>query len=373
MDYASVATISKSVSQVMKPWLDGSLFGNPSSVHNKGVYAKEVLSQCVSEVRRIVHAHSNSQVIFTSGGTESNTQALHTLLHGVKDGDVLLTSGIEHPSVKAIIDKHAANGLKTVELSYTDDFKIDMKALDELLENNNVTCASIMMVNNEMGLVVPIKKLISKIKKNNPEALVHVDASQAPLYVSCSVDACNIDLLTLCGQKIYGPQGSGALWVREGLGIEPLFIGGKQQSGLRAGTEPMHQIVGFTQALDDAYKNRDEYGTTMSHLQSYFFDKLTTHDIPYIHNGNSETVPLACNVSFPDCNKDSEYIVSFLNTHGIYVSSRSACMGSVEQESHVLKMFGVNHANQVRFSFGEKITTKDIDYVVSVLVTLAKK
>ncbi len=364
LDYAAMTPLSRDVYKVMRPWLDGTYFGNPSSIHNKGKYARLVLEDCIKSVQSAIGAPINSHVVFTSGGTESNMHALQA----VKDGSIVLTTEIEHSSVRDLLQNK--QGIEILYIPLNTDGSVSFDKLDTILSENKVDFASIMMVNNETGHVLPVRKISKSIKRYNPEAIIHTDASQAPLYISLRVTALGVDLLTLCGQKMYGPQGSGILWISGEVAIDPVFTGGKQQSTNRAGTEPLHQIIGITKSLELARLDREKYSKKMLDLQSYFLDRLTKSEILFIHNGGDQTLPVACNITFTDTDKTSEEIVSFLNINNVYVSSRSACMGSVPGDSYVLKGLGITAKNTVRFSFGSGSTKKDIDTVVTILKKL---
>jgi len=334
LDYAAVTPISPEVSKEMSPWLDGTHFGNPSSIHTRGRYARSVLDECISSIKNLLEAPKNSHVIFTSGGTESNTHALQA----IKNGDTVLTTKIEHSSVRELLLNK--EGVEVLYIPLTTTGKVDFDVLEAILSENKVDFASIMMVNNETGHVLPIKKITKVLRENNSDIIIHTDASQAPLYLSLDVKSLGVNLLTLCGQKIYGPQGSGILWISKDLRVDPVFGGGKQQERHRAGTEPMHQIVGITKALEFAHANRENYSEKMFSLQSFF---------------------LACNISFTESWSTSERLVSLLNVNDIYVSSKSACMGSVQGDSHVLDGLGIKAENAVRFSFGSGTTKDDIE------------
>lgn len=367
LDYAATTPVRREVFDVMKPWLDGTSFGNPSAIHERGKYAKKIVATSRKEVKSIIGAHASSNLIFTSGGTESNTMAIMGVIKQHRSGTIITTQ-IEHPSITYLLES-LPDSFNVISLSVNSQGVVSLKELeDALLNENNIVLASIMMVNNEIGSIQPISKISKAIKNSNKDIHVHTDASQAPLYLSCNVQSLNVDSMSLCGQKIYGPQGSGALYVKKGVTIEPLFIGGSQEYGLRAGTEPVHQIVGFTKALELAHLDRESYGKKMFELKNYFLSKS------YIFkgelNGSDDSLPLAINISFLNSKKSSEEIVSYLNIKDIHVSSKSACMGSKEKDSYVIDALNLDRKNSIRFSFGMYTTRQDIDTVISVLKRL---
>jgi len=368
LDYASITPISKESFLAMKPWLDGSEFGNPSSVYDKGKHTKRALAEFRKSVQQTVNAKNEDSIVFTSGGTESNTLAIQGFLKKNPEATIV-TSPIEHPSVRSILQKHEETKKgRVIELDVDGQGVIFLDQVKEILSQNLVDLITIMTVNNVMGAVQPISEIAQVIKKNSPHTVFHTDASQAPLYLSVDVQRLGVDMMSLCGQKIYGPQGSGCLYIKERVEIEPLFIGGKQEFQMRAGTEPMHQIAGFTKALSMAQENKKMYGEKMYMLRDYFKESLENGGVIFKHNGGKESLPLATNISFPKTQKDSEEIISFLNVHNIFVSSHSACMGSIQNDPHVIVALGATPPNNsIRFSFGSQTTKKDIDTVVSVI------
>jgi len=366
LDYAAQTPTKPEIYEVMKPWLDGTYFGNASAIHERGVFAKKVLHEARASVKLALGVANASSVVFTSGGTESNTMAIKGALANKEEG-VILASSIEHPSVKKLLEEYQ-DIFTLKEIPITQEGVVDLVAFEEVLKEHSPILVSLMMVNNEIGTVQPVGTVSKLLKEHSSETIFHVDASQAPLYQACSVQSLGIDLMTLCGQKIYGPQGSGALYIKEGINIAPLFFGGSQEKGLRAGTEPMHQIVGFVEALSLAVKNRKAYVSKMDELKDYFLDQL--QGVKHVVNGEKYGLPLAVSITFSDTDKTSEEIVSFLNVHGIQVSSKAACMGSQNQDSYVIDALGGIAKNAIRFSLGEGVTKKDLDYVITILKKL---
>ena len=294
LDYAAQTPVGGEVFAVMKPWLDGTNFGNASAIHDRGKFAKRALEESRDAVRLALGAENNSQVVFTSGGTESNTMAICGVLSQYKEG-VIITSSIEHPSVRELINSHK-DIFSIITIPVTQKGIYDMEALKSAIEEHKPIMVSLMMVNNEIGTVQPIAEVSKLIKKYSPETILHTDASQTPLYETCNVQSLGVDLMTLCGQKIYGPQGSGALYIRPGVEITPLFVVGSQESGMRAGTEPIHQIIGFTHALRLAVQNRVDYKKDMTELQTYFLNSLD--GIEHVVHAKGHGLPLATNISF---------------------------------------------------------------------------
>lgn len=362
LDYAATTPLAEEVFSTMKPWMSGA--HNPSSIHNSGKKAQEKLRECEADVKRLIAAQSADHVLFTSGGTESNNLAISGYLDQFESGTIL-TTGFEHSSVKKVLEAYEKKGFRLVYLPLTSGGVVNVVEAQELIDElDSCIFASIMMVQNEIGTVQPIKKLSKIIKSKFLDAVIHTDASQAPLFLSIDVQSLGVDLLTLCGHKIYGPTGVGALYVKSSTSLNSQLLGGLQQAGLRAGTEPIHLIIGFVYALVRADKKREAYKSRLTDLQDYFLSN--TPDSVQLNGKRDSVLPLAINVSF-DTEKSSEELVLLFNTHGIELSSKSACMGAHVQESYVLEACGLKRKNSIRFSFGKDTKKGDIKRVLAII------
>ncbi len=362
LDYAASTPVSKKAFMSMKPWLDGTHFGNASSIHERGRKAQKAISDARATIAQAMGASNNSQIIFTSGGTESNVLAL---IGATKAGDTIVVSEIEHSSIRELSDRYDRD---FVFLPVDKRGLIDTDKLLQIVKNHKPKMVSIQLVNNEIGVVQNIKKITKLVKAHDKAILMHTDASQAFCHNSCHVDSLGIDLMTLCSQKVYGPQGIGLLYVAPDVKLSPLFPG-SQEFGIRAGTESVALIAGFAQALKDATGDRKRYIQATMDLQVYLFELLERNNINYVLSG-VDPLPRATSLSFPDIDLDSEKLVSFFNTKGIQLSSKSACMGAHAQKSYVQQAINNDAEKNIRISIGRSSKRRDIEKLVSVIKEL---
>ncbi|MFC1623498.1 cysteine desulfurase family protein [Patescibacteria group bacterium] len=259
-------------------------------------------------------------------------------------------------------------------------FPVDLKQLRKELKTNTVF-VSVMYVNNEIGTIQPITKIahiLRDYRKNldigclGKESLVfHTDASQAPLYMNMDVHSLGVDLMTIDGQKVYGPKGVGVLFKKKGVEINPLLVGGAQEMGLRAGTENIPLIVGLAKALELSEKDKKNETERLTKIRDHFIDRVLNEIEGSKLNGSREKrLPNSVNISIP--NIDTEFMIIKLDSKGIACSSKSACMGKIKQESYVVEALGNGIGNSLRFTLGRSTTKKDIDYTVDVLKKLMK-
>lgn len=368
LDYAATTPLDTDIAQEML-LLQKSGPMNPSSVHDSGKGAKAILNEARKRCQEALSTKNEDKIIFTSGGTESNNLAIKGVLENYSDGTII-TTPFEHLSVLNTINEYADQGFKILSLPIGLDGVVNLEQSKKVISQaTGVRLASIMYVQNEIGTVQPIKEITKYIKMSHPDALMHTDASQAPLYKNISTQSLGVDLLTLCGHKLYGPQGVGLLWVKGNVELSQVMSGGSQQEGMRAGSEPVALIHGLSLALEQADKLRSGYTTKMQELKDYFLDSILGDNV-VLNSDPRETLALALNISFLDTTKSSEELVSFFNTHGVEVSSKSACMGSSIQESYVLDVCGHKRPNSIRFSFGRHTTKKDINSLSRIIKAL---
>lgn len=374
-DYASLTPLDKKVEKEMRKWnKKGPL--NPSSIHRSGVEAKKALEISRKKVAQFLSAHSD-EIVFTSGGTEANGLALEGALRAAHRSEIkkphIIISSIEHSSIISLVLMFEKQGVEVTRLPVNEDGKISISDLKKALKPE--TClVSIMMVNNEIGTVEDIHEISKTIRHVRKEGsvypLLHTDACQAALYSDLNVAKLGADLLTLDGNKIYGPRGMGMLYVRRGVPIEPIIYGGGQERGLRAGTENIPATMGFAKALEIATEFREKETARISELKKYFAEELIKLNPETKINGSLEGAPHILNVSFP--NIDSEFFVLQLDAKGIECSTKSACLRD-EDESYVLKAIGADSKKSVRFSFGRETTKGDIKKVCKVIKKILGK
>ncbi len=342
LDYASLTPIDKDVVKVMNKY-HSMEYMNPSSLYISGVASKKALLDARTRIAKILHAHPD-EIIFTSGGTESN----RLILESVENKNIII-SAIEHSSI--------INNTHAVHISVDKSGIIDFKALEKSI-TAETKLVSIMLVNNEIGVIEPIHeiaKIIRHIRKinNSIYPLLHTDACQA-LYQPLHVEKLGVDLVTLDGMKMYGPRGVGMLYVRRGtVKIE------------RQGTENIPGIMGFAQALEQVDKIRDKEVRRLRELKKYFMDGLVKINPDIKVNGNLDTSsPHILNVAIP--NIDNEFFVLQLDAKGIECSTKSACLIDTD-ESYVMKAIGADSKKSVRFSFGRYTTKGELKKTLKII------
>ncbi len=378
LDTASATETDKSVILAMHESLK--LFANPSSLHKLGVLARNRIESSRGIVAKFINAHTD-EVVFTSSGTEGDNLAIlgainFAKLHGIKTPHVIV-SGIEHSAVIGLVEKlESQNEISASYLPVDENGVVNLKVLPELI-NENTVLVSIHLVNNELGTIEPVKevvKIVNNYKKQNQSKypLVHTDACQASAYIKINVNQLGVDLLTINGQKMYGPKGVGALFVKRGTPIEPVFTGGDQEFGLRPGTESLPQIVGLACACEITSKRQEDDFIMLTNLRNYFIDELERVPKTIINAKNVPVSPHIINAEFKDIS--SETLLLYLDARGIYASSKSACKMDDPDESYVLKAIKyakmgeqdeeTDDFGSIRFSLGRDTNKNDIDYVI---------
>ncbi len=346
-------------------------YGNPSSMHQKGMDAENYIKDARNIIAKLLKAEEK-EIIFTSGGTESNNLALiGAALANQRAGKHLITSCIEHPSVRNVMKYLEENGFCVTYLSVDKNGMVDLKMLTEAIREDTIL-VSIMYVNNEIGTVEPIEEIANRIKQKNPKILFHVDAIQAFGKYRIYPKRIGIDLLSVSGHKIHGPKGSGFLYIRSGVKIRPILLGGGQQKGIRSGTENVAAIAGLGQAAKEAYQNFEQKIERLYQLKERFVKGIEKIEGTYIH-GFSERCSAPHIVSVGFLGVRSEVLLHALEEKGIFVSAGSACSSNKTAESITLK--GIKAAKEyldstLRFSFSVFTTEEEIDYCLSVLQEL---
>jgi len=383
LDYAASTPLDKRVLKSMLPFLEEH-FANPWSLHSEGRFSAKKIKESREKVAWSLGALPE-EIMFTSGGTESNTLALRGLLDAFKkekgslNGFRCVLSAIEHPSVAKIHDFVISQGMHIDVVGVDHGGIVKTKELADLLTPKTIF-VSIMSVNSEIGTIQPIKdigKAINKFRKLNlgrqgflkQAPFFHTDATQAILYVDTDVKSSKVDLLSVDGHKIYGPKGIGCLFIRKGTPIEPIFFGTKQNGDIRGGTPPTSLIVGLGEALFFTKKERSKYTQEVESVRNYFFEKIDSLFPEALINGD-RTQRAASNVSvtFPVVNH--EFLRVQLDKKGILCSTKSACLLSRKEGSHVLEALYGETQSALRFSLGKETTKKDIDRVIEILQTL---
>ncbi len=376
LDYAAATPLDPRVFRKMKPYWH-TYFGNPGGIHAEGVCVRETLERSREAVARNLSVKAKD-IIFTSGGTESNNLALMGYISSFSTKEDptnihVLTLATEHPSILETCKHVEKKGVSVTYLEVNEEGIVTPQMVREKL-TPQTRLVSISYVNSEIGTIAPIRDIRKVIrgyeKKEGTRIVFHTDASQAPLYFDCSPEHLGVELLTLDAQKIYGPKGVGVLYKNAHVDLEPIMYGGSQESGMRPGTENTPLIVGMSEALHYACEDREEAYAQMKELQEYFLKEVESHIPRAVLNGSrTERSPNNINISIPHI--DSEYLVVALDEHGIAAATKSACLGYSKKGSYVitsLKKGTDSEDNALRFSMGRETTKRDIDRVISVLV-----
>jgi cysteine desulfurase len=370
-DNAATTPIRKEVIQVISSVMEN-CFGNPSSVHAYGRTAKTNLETSRKGIAAALNA-APQEIIFTSGGTESDNMILHS---AVKDLGVktIISSSIEHHAILHAMDAlKLLHGIEVLFVNLLDDGSIDLKNLASLLQKDtSKKLVSLMHVNNEIGNILDLTKVGELCHVNN--ALFHTDAVQGIGHYTFDMDQLPVDFLSAAAHKFHGPKGVGFSFVRKNSGLQPSIYGGSQERGLRAGTESVHNIVGMCKALELAYANLNSEKKQVLDLKRYFIEKISILFPNVVFNGlsgsdNGSTFTLV-NVALPISKEKSSLLDFHLDLKGIACSKGSACQSGSSSGSHVLnavQQSTIKDWPSLRFSFSIFNSKKEVDYLMEVL------
>ena len=338
-------------------------FANPSSIHSLGGKVEKLLQQSRSMIASFLHVH-DSEIIFTSGGTEGNNLAIKGSALAKKNiGNHIITSSIEHPSVSEAFKQLKQEGFQVSFLDVYGDGRIDVTQLKELL-NDKTILVSIIHVNNEVGTIQPLEE-IGKILSDYPNATFHVDHVQGISKVPLSLEGCGVDLCTMSAHKFHGLKGNGILYRKKGTKLAPLFVGGEQEWMIRSGTENVAGIVAMTRALRISLEKEVHL---LQELSVQTRTALQQIEGVNVNTPKSNCAPHIINFSVPGVK--SEVLVHALGKKEIYVSTTSACSSKRKAPSKTLKAMGVNEdiANSsIRISFSFETTKHEINTFLSEL------
>ena len=362
LDNSATTPIKGDVLKEMLPFLTEH-FGNASSLYTPGLVARRALDEAREKVAALINAKAN-EVYFTGCGSESDNWVLKGVASSLKNkGNHIITTVTEHPAMLRTCEYLEKNGYEVTYLGIDDQGRLNPAELEAAIKDTTIL-VSIMMVNNEIGTIHPIKELAAIAKKHG--VLFHTDAVQALGNVPIDVKDLGVDFLSMSAHKIYGPKGVGGLYIRRGAKLGTLIFGGGQESGKRAGTENVAGIVGFGKAAELALNSLDEHIKHSTEIRNYLAEKLTAEIPDVIINGSMDNRhPGNINVTFKYI--EGESILIQLDACGICISTGSACSSKSLKPSHVLSALGVPveliHGT-VRFSVGDFTTKEDIDYTV---------
>lgn len=370
LDHSATTYVRKEVIEAMMPYFSD-IYGNASSFHQYGQESKKALTQSRETFAKLINAEYSDEIIFTSCGTESDNIAIKGVLPA-NHGRHIITTQIEHHAILYTCQYLEKKGYKVDYLSTDSAGKVNLQEIKNIITDETVII-SIMHANNEIGTIEPIAEIgqmlreINKTRKN--PVLFHTDAVQTAGKIKLDVQKLGVDLLSVSAHKFYGPKGVGALYVKKGTKIEPLFQGGHHENNLKPGTENIAGIVGMTKALELANNEISEENQKIYGLRNKLKDGILSK-IPEItiNTNTSESVSNVLSVSFNYI--EGESLLLMLDMEGIAVSTGSACASGSTEPSHVLKAIGASPlASQgtIRFSLGKQNTAEDIDYVLEVL------
>lgn len=343
-------------------------YGNAAAKHRKGVEAENLIREAKKAIADTLKVQEK-EILFTSGGTESNNTALiGTALANRRAGKHLITTGVEHPSIYNTMSFLEEMGFEVTYLPVDHLGHISLEDLEKAIREDTIL-VSVMYVNNEVGAVEPIEAISQCIKKKNPKTLFHVDAIQAYGKYKIRPKKQGIDLLSVSGHKIHAPKGVGFLYIRDGVKIRPILFGGGQQKGMRSGTENVPGCVGLGVAAREAYKDFDARIEKLYTLREHLIAGLKPLGGVTINGSEDCTnAPQIVSASFEGVR--SEVLLHALEDKGVYVSSGSACSSNHPGISGTLKGIGVKKElldSTIRFSLGDLNTEEEVDYAIGVL------
>ena len=348
-------------------------YGNPSSMHRKGVEAESYIRYAKETLGKLLKV-SEKEIIFTSGGTESDNMALiGCAMANMRRGRHLITTKIEHPAVLQTMNYLESQGFQVTYLPVDKSGRIRLEDLQRAIRPDTIM-VSIMYVNNEIGSQQPIAEAGALIKRVNPNILFHVDGVQAFGKYKIYPKKMNIDLLSVSSHKIHGPKGVGFLYVGEKVKILPITYGGGQQKNMRSGTENVPGVAGMAKAAELIYENLEDDVNRLYKLKQYFIESITAMEGIQINGlipGDKNclnTAPHVVSVSVAGVR--SEVLLHAVEDKGIYVSAGSACASNKPQTSATLKAIGLQKEywdSTIRFSFSILTTSEEIEYTLQVL------
>ncbi len=349
-------------------------YGNPSSLHMKGVEAENYIKEAKKKIAKTLKV-DEKEILFTSGGTESNNTALiGATLANKRAGNHIITTSIEHASVSAVTGYLEELGFRVTYLKVDADGIISLDELREAVCEDTII-VSMMMVNNEIGAVEPIEEAIKVIKEKNPNTLVHVDAIQAYGKYRIFPKKLGIDMLSVSGHKIHAPKGTGFLFIKDKTKVKPLIYGGGQQKGMRSGTENVPGVAALGEAAEEIYENFEEKIDHLYQIKQRFVEGvLKIEGVSVNGKTGRDSAPQIVSVSIDGVR--SEVMLHTLEDRKIYVSAGSACSSNKPSVSHTLTNIGLKGSlldSTIRFSFSVHTTEEEIDYALEVMNEVVPK
>lgn len=363
-DNNATTQVAPEVFQEMIPYLT-EFYGNPSSIHRFGGQLAAKIDEARSRLADLLGAQ-NSEIIFTSCGTESDSSAIISALHNCPKRRKVVISKVEHPAVLNLGKELERKGFKVSQIPVDAKGRLDMDRAAEMIDNETAI-VSVMWANNETGNIYPVAELGELAHRNG--ALFHTDAVQAVGKIPMNLAELPVDMLSLSGHKFHAPKGVGALYVKRGVRFHPFLTGGHQEHGRRAGTENLASVIGLGKAAELAKAHIEEENTRVRALRDRLEQSILA-SIPSVRvNGDVEhRLPNTANISFSYI--EGESILMLLDMQNICASSGSACTTGSLEPSHVLRAMGVPYTDahgSIRFSFSRYNTEEEVDKVLEVL------
>lgn len=370
-DHAATTPVGENVLKAMLPYFTYE-YGNASSLYTIGRKSKKAIEEARRKVAKAIGAKPN-EIYFTSCGSESDNLAIKGVAYANKSkGKHIITSKIEHPAVLNTCRTLERQGFEVTYLDVDENGFVKIEQLANAIKNDTILI-SIMFANNEIGTIQPIGIIGDLAHQKN--ILFHTDSVQAIGNIKIDVEKLNIDLLSMSGHKFYGPKGIGALYVKEGVEFEKIQDGGHQEKDKRAGTENVAEIVGLGEAIEEVYKNFDEYNKKLVELRDYYIEEITKRIPNTKLNGDRiKRLPGNANLSFKDIN--AQELLLDLDELGICASAGSACSTGQTSPSHVLTAIGLKPefaTGTLRITFGKDNTKEDVEFLINSLEQIINK
>lgn len=365
LDNAATTSLDPEVVEEMLPYMRED-FGNPSSTHSFGRKTRSAIDLARKRIANLINAEPG-EIVFTSGGTEADNTAIQCSIHdfGIRHA---ITTAIEHHAVLHPLEQLAEEGKIKLSLVNVDNKgRVDLDHLRELLANNERSFVSLMHANNEIGTLLPLKK-VGEICAEY-DAILHSDTVQTIAHYPLDVKELGVHFITCAGHKFHGPKGCGFLYVSSDIKISPLILGGSQERNLRAGTENVYGIMGLAKALELAYEHLDEHMAHIKGLRNHMRQRMeeTLPGVSFNGDVDGESLYTVLNTCLPKTDK-KEMMLFNLDIEGIAVSGGSACSSGSDVGSHVLSAINApSDRPSVRFSFSKNNTIEEIDYVLEKL------
>lgn len=371
MDHSATSPVDKEVLAAMEPFFMEE-YGNASTLYSLGRQAKKSLESARASIASLIGA-SPDEIIFTSGGTESDNIAIKGSAYLLKDkGNHIITSDIEHPAVYETCRYLEKQGFRVTYLPAGEEGIVNVSDLEDAITDETIII-TIMHANNEIGTIQPIAQIGEIARKRGIR--FHTDAVQTVGKIPVDVNQLKVDLLSISAHKLYGPKGVGALYIKKGVRLEPLIHGGGHEKGIRPGTENVSGIVGMGKACEIAERDLEKIKNHTSNLRNRLIDRILSEvEDAYLNGHPTKRLPNIVNFRFSAI--EGESLVLHLDSKKIAASTGSACSSKKLEPSHVLMALGLKEVDahgSLRLSLGKENTTEDVEYVVEAIKETVKK